>query len=121
MPGLLRGLSATAEGLLYNHHMPADLFGDEEAPAMPEEKARKDSGARGAKDKQLKFEEAFARLEQLVADMERGEQPLEDLLNRFEEGVKLVRQCQDFLKQAQLRVEQYVEQKDGHWVLKELE
>lgn len=88
---------------------------------MPEEKPGKVSAAKGAKDRQLKFEEAFSRLEQLVADMERGEQPLEDLLDRFEEGVQLVRQCQDFLKQAQLRVEQYVEQKDGHWVLKELE
>ena len=53
--------------------------------------------------------------------MERGELPLEDLINRFEEGVKLVRHCQGFLKQAQLRVEQYIEQKDGHWVLKDLE
>jgi exodeoxyribonuclease VII small subunit len=102
--------------------MPADLFGNEEAPAMPEEKPRKkDSGARDAGDKQLKFEDAFNRLEALVDEMERGEQPLEELLEKFEEGVKLVRHCQEFLKQAQLRVEQYVEQKDGHWVLKELE
>lgn len=89
---------------------------------MPEEKPRrKDSGDRDAGGKQLKFEDAFRRLEALVDEMERGEQPLEELLDKFEEGVKLVRHCQEFLKQAQLRVEQYVEQKDGHWVLKELE
>jgi exodeoxyribonuclease VII small subunit len=66
-----------------------------------------------------RFEEAFARLEALVGEMERGELPLEQMLERFEEGVKLVRHCNEFLAQAQLRVERYVEQKDGHWVLKE--
>ena len=69
----------------------------------------------------ISFEAAFGRLEEIVAEMERGELPLEELISRFEEGVRLVRHCQGFLKQAQLRVEQYIEQKDGHWVLKELE
>ncbi len=67
----------------------------------------------------MRFEDAFARLEALVGEMERGELPLEQMLDRFEEGVRLVRQCNEFLGQAQLRVERYVEQKDGHWVLKE--
>jgi exodeoxyribonuclease VII small subunit len=67
----------------------------------------------------LRFEDAFARLEALVGEMERGELPLEQMLDRFEEGVRLVRHCNEFLSQAQLRVERYVEQKDGHWVLKE--
>lgn len=67
----------------------------------------------------LRFEDAFARLEALVGEMERGELPLEQMLERFEEGVRLVRHCNEFLSQAQLRVERYVEQKDGHWVLKQ--
>jgi len=67
------------------------------------------------------FEDAYRRLETLVAEMERGDLPLEELLSRFEEGVKLVKHCRGFLKQAQLRVEQYIEQRDGHWVLKEME
>lgn len=68
-----------------------------------------------------RFEASYARLEQLVGEMERGDLPLEELLKRFEEGVELVKHCRGFLKQAQLRVEQYIEQRDGHWVLKELE
>lgn len=68
-----------------------------------------------------RFEEAYARLEQLVGEMERGDLPLEELLKRFEEGVDLVKHCRGFLKQAQLRVEQYIELRDGHWVLKEVE
>lgn len=69
----------------------------------------------------LRFEEAYARLEQLVGEMERGDLALEELLQRFEEGVGLVKHCQAFLAQAQLRVSKFVEQKDGQWVLKELE
>ena len=69
----------------------------------------------------LRFEEASARLEQLVSEMERGDLPLEELLSRFEEGVGLVKHCQAFLKQAQQRVSRFVEQKDGHWVLKDQE
>jgi exodeoxyribonuclease VII small subunit len=72
-------------------------------------------------DSKLPFEQAYARLEDLVSEMERGDIPLEELLARFEEGVGLVRHCRAFLKQAQLRVEQYIEQQDGHWVLKELD
>ena len=67
------------------------------------------------------FEESYTRLESLVAELERGELPLESMLDKFEEGVKLVRNCQAFLKKAQLRVEQYVEQRDGRWVLKDLD
>ncbi len=67
-----------------------------------------------------RFEESYARLEGLVAEMERGELPLETMLERFEEGVGLIRHCNAFLKQAQLRVEQFVEFKDGQWVLKDL-
>jgi len=87
----------------------------EEKGATPAESAQQRDG------KEPRFEESFERLESIVEEMERGELPLEDLLTRFEEGVALVRQCRSFLKQAQLRVEQYVEQKDGQWILKELD
>ena len=82
--------------------------------ARPVADGRKDTNSQA-----LRFEDAFARLEALVGEMERGELPLEQMLDRFEEGVRLVRHCNEFLSQAQLRVERYVEQKDGHWVLKE--
>ena len=68
-----------------------------------------------------RFEEAFSRLEEVIDEMERGDLPLEDLLARFEEGVELVKSCRGFLKQAQTRIERFVEIKDGQWVLKELE
>jgi len=116
----------------YNLSMAADLFGHEEDQPMAEDdkqprqrqskpgKADLAAGAAGSGGG-LRFEDAYNRLDELVGEMESDELPLEDLLARFEEGVKLVRHCQGFLKQAQLRIEKFVEQKDGRWVLKELD
>jgi exodeoxyribonuclease VII small subunit len=69
----------------------------------------------------LSFEQAYARLEEIVAEMERGGAGLDRLLDLFEEGVGLSRLCGGYLKQAQLRVERFIEQRDGQWVLKDLD
>lgn len=103
----------------YNCRVPPDLFGEEE-PMVPKKQSPAHSEPPAPETTQ-RFEEAFARLETLVEEMEHGDLSLEELLARFEEGVGLVRVCQEFLKRAQERVEQFVELRDGAWVLKELE
>lgn len=55
------------------------------------------------------FEAALAELEQLVEQMESGEQNLEDALKSFQRGIELTRACQQALKQAEQRVEKLVE------------
>jgi exodeoxyribonuclease VII small subunit len=52
-----------------------------------------------------KFEDALKRLEDIVKKMEAGDQPLDEALKSFEEGIKLVRSCQDKLNEAQRRVD----------------
>lgn len=52
-----------------------------------------------------KFEEAMKKLEDIVKKMEAGDLPLDEALKSFEEGVKLIRSCQDKLEEAQRRVE----------------
>lgn len=52
-----------------------------------------------------KFEEAMKKLEDIVRKMEAGDLPLDEALKSFEEGVKLIRSCQDKLEEAQRRVE----------------
>jgi len=54
----------------------------------------------------LPFEQAMERLEQLVGALESGETPLAELVEKFEEGSKLLRHCERQLKQAELRVRQ---------------
>lgn len=51
------------------------------------------------------FEEALARLEAIVKEMEQGDLPLEDSLRLFEEGVRLSQWCHQKLEEAQGRVE----------------
>ena len=51
------------------------------------------------------FESAIERIEQIAAQMETGELPLEQLVETYEEGLKLVRFCAERLDEAQKRLE----------------
>lgn len=57
------------------------------------------------KKKEPSFEAALEKLETLVASMESGEVPLATLVEKFEEGSRLVKLCEDRLKQAELKIE----------------
>ncbi len=54
--------------------------------------------------KKLNFEDTLSKLEDIIRQMEEGGQPLEKMLDQFEEGTKLVEQCRKALDQAELRV-----------------
>ena len=62
-------------------------------------------------DKLKDFEKSLQQLEKIVTQMESGELGLEDSLNQFEQGIKLARNCQDTLSNAEQRVEQLIEKK----------
>jgi len=55
------------------------------------------------------FEKALQQLEKIVNRMESGELGLEESLNQFEQGIKLAKNCQDTLTDAESRVEQLIE------------
>ena len=52
-----------------------------------------------------KFEEALARLERIVSEMESGDLQLDDMLKKFEEGRKLVQLCSAELESIRQRIE----------------
>lgn len=54
---------------------------------------------------ELNFEAAMDRLEAIVEQMESGKMPLEELIVRYEEGMKLVKTCQERLTSAEQRIE----------------
>ena len=66
-----------------------------------------------AKKKTPAFEESLASLEQLVNKMDSGELELEQSLEAFEKGIKLIRECQQSLQAAEQKVQQLVESSDG--------
>jgi len=51
------------------------------------------------------IEEAMRKLETLITDMESGQLPLEKLLDNYEDGVKLVRLCQEKLDAAEQKIQ----------------
>ncbi len=54
----------------------------------------------------LTYEDAFAELEEIVAALESGEQPLEEALSLFERGQKLSKHCTELLAKAELKVQE---------------
>jgi len=54
---------------------------------------------------QPKFEDALARLEEIVAEMESGRIPLDESLKKFTEGMRLAEFCAARLNEAQQKVE----------------
>lgn len=64
-------------------------------------------------DSALSFEEALARLEAIVQQLERGDVPLEKSIDLYAEGDRLRAQCQTRLEAAQARIEQIVSSPGG--------
>ncbi len=68
----------------------------------------------------MPFEEALEKLETIVTAMESGDLPLESLLARYEEGVKLAKVCQAKLAEAELKIQQLEKSAAGELKLKSL-
>lgn len=51
------------------------------------------------------FESSMERLEKIVAQMESAQMPLDELLERYEEGTQLIAVCQEKLQAAEQRIE----------------
>ncbi|MCY1291760.1 Exodeoxyribonuclease 7 small subunit [compost metagenome] len=58
------------------------------------------------------FEQSLTELQTLVERLESGELSLEDSLAAFEQGIRLTRECQDALAQAEQKVQILLE-RDG--------
>lgn len=63
--------------------------------------------------KEMTFENALNELESIVSKLERGEVTLEESIAIYERGAKLKSHCEGKLKDAQLKVEKIVLDKDG--------
>jgi exodeoxyribonuclease VII small subunit len=59
------------------------------------------------------FEESLTKLEEIVAQLERGDLSLEDSVRLFEEGTRLSGDCRKQLEEAEGKVEMLVKQRDG--------
>ena len=62
---------------------------------------------------EIDFEAALKQLEQIVEQLEAGDLPLERSLELFEQGVRLSRDCQKRLDEAERRVEILLKDEGG--------
>lgn len=63
--------------------------------------------------KKLTFEQSMARLEEIVAALEKGEAPLEESLKLFQEGTRLIGGCEKTLEQAQQQLKILLQREQG--------
>lgn len=52
-------------------------------------------------EKKGSFEETIKELEKIATELENGDLSLEDSVSKFEEGMKLSKQCNDLLENAE--------------------
>ncbi len=60
-------------------------------------------------ERQVDFEKALEKLEQVIAGLEAGNLPLEESVKQFEQGMTLLRDCQKALSEAEQKVKILVE------------
>lgn len=63
------------------------------------------------------FEASLEALEQIVRELEQGDLPLEKSLDLFEQGIRLSRECQERLSQAERRIEVLLRDNQGRPVV----
>lgn len=54
--------------------------------------------------KELNFEEAMKELETIANELEKGDLNLEESVTKFEEGMKLSKQCNDMIQNAEKKI-----------------
>lgn len=77
--------------------------------------------ARKKEEEPKSFEEAMARLDAIVAELEEDKLPLEQMLARYEEGVALARFCGEKLEAAEQKVRLIAKKADGSVTLEEFD
>ncbi|MFD2257392.1 exodeoxyribonuclease VII small subunit [Luteolibacter algae] len=68
---------------------------------MPARKKKDPASA----ESELSFESALAKIEDIVESMEGDQLPLEDLVDQYEAGSKLLKHCEAVLSSARRRIE----------------
>ncbi|HHE65290.1 MAG TPA: exodeoxyribonuclease VII small subunit [Bacteroidetes bacterium] len=60
------------------------------------------------------FEKAMKELELIVQQLESGDQPLEEAVKKFEEGIKLSKFCSEKLDETEKRISILLKDKSGN-------
>ncbi len=56
------------------------------------------------KEEDMNFEDAMKALEQIANELENGELSLEQSVDKFEEGIKISKKCNEILEKAEKKI-----------------
>jgi len=65
------------------------------------------------KSEKLTFEQSLERLEAIVSQIEAGKVPLEESIEKYAEGIALVKQCRGILDSAERKIQVLAQRDDG--------
>jgi exodeoxyribonuclease VII small subunit len=74
-----------------------------------------------SKKQAIDLEKALSDLEELVEELESGDLPLETAMKKFENGIRLTRNCQAALKEAEQKVEILLKNAGGEEALEDFD
>ena len=55
--------------------------------------------------KKVSFEQALERIEEIVSEIEEGSVPLEESIDKYAEGIKLIEHCRTVLGRAEQKIQ----------------
>ena len=64
-------------------------------------------------EKDLNFEQAMSKLEEIAIELEKGELSLDESVSKFEEGMKLSKNVSKYLEEAEKKITVLINSKDG--------
>lgn len=64
-------------------------------------------------EEKINFEESMKRLEQIAVELEKGDLDLDASVAKFEEGMKISKQCSEVLEQAEKKITMLIKNDEG--------
>ncbi len=61
----------------------------------------------------VSFEDSLKRIEEIASMLEDGNLPLQERVEKFQEGIKLLRQCEKELKDVELSIQKVIDKNDS--------
>ena len=68
------------------------------------------------KQETVSFEENMKKLEEIAAELEKGELDLDTSVSKFEEGMKISKECNEMLEKAEKKITMLIKGEDGELV-----
>lgn len=64
-------------------------------------------------EKSVKLKEAFAKLDEIITEMQNAELTLEDTFRLYKQGIELVQVCEDRIEKVESEIKTITEEQNG--------